>query len=81
MIGLFVGGMLPFMFCSRAIQAVGRAAQSMIEEVRRQFKEIPGIMEGSQEPDYERCIDISTKAALKEMVVPGMMAVRWSFQG
>lgn len=75
LIGLFVGGMLPFMFCSRAIQAVGRAAQSMIEEVRRQFKEIPGIMEGSQEPDYERCVDISTKAALKEMVVPGMMAV------
>ncbi|HHZ04633.1 sodium-translocating pyrophosphatase, partial [Acetomicrobium hydrogeniformans] len=75
LIGLFVGGMLPFMFCSRAIQAVGRAAQSMIEEVRRQFKEIPGIMEGSQEPDYERCVDISTKEALKEMVVPGMMAV------
>ena len=75
LIGLFVGGMLPFMFCSRAIQAVGRAAQSMIEEVRRQFKEIPGIMEGSQEPDYERCVDISTKAALKEMDVPGMMAV------
>jgi K(+)-stimulated pyrophosphate-energized sodium pump len=75
LIGLFIGGMLPFVFCSRAIQAVGRAAQSMIEEVRRQFKEIPGIMEGSQEPDYERCVDISTKAALKEMVVPGMMAV------
>lgn len=75
LIGLFIGGMLPFLFSSRAIQAVGRAAQSMIEEVRRQFKEIPGIMEGSQEPDYERCIDISTKAALKEMVVPGMMAV------
>lgn len=75
LIGLFVGGMLPFVFSSRAIQAVGRAAQSMIEEVRRQFKEIPGIMEGSQEPDYERCIDISTKAALKEMIVPGMMAV------
>ncbi|KRT35768.1 sodium-translocating pyrophosphatase [Acetomicrobium hydrogeniformans] len=75
LIGLFIGGMLPFVFSSRAIQAVGRAAQSMIEEVRRQFKEIPGIMEGSQEPDYERCIDISTKAALKEMVVPGMMAV------
>lgn len=75
LIGLFIGGMLPFVFSSRAIQAVGRAAQSMIEEVRRQFKDIPGIMEGSQEPDYERCIDISTKAALKEMVVPGMMAV------
>ncbi|MBC7322993.1 MAG: sodium-translocating pyrophosphatase, partial [Acetomicrobium sp.] len=75
LIGLFIGGMLPFVFSSRAIQAVGRAAQSMIEEVRRQFKEIPGIMEGSQEPDYERCIDISTRAALKEMVVPGMMAV------
>ena len=75
LIGLFVGGMLPFVFCSRAIQAVGRAAQSMIEEVRRQFKEMPGIMEGTQEPDYERCADISTKAALKEMIVPGMMAI------
>jgi len=75
LIGLFVGGMLPFVFCSRAIQAVGRAAQSMIEEVRRQFKELPGIMEGTQEPDYERCVDISTKAALKEMVVPGMIAI------
>ena len=75
LIGLFVGGMLPFVFCSRAIQAVGRAAQSMIEEVRRQFKEMPGIMEGTQEPDYERCVDISTKAALKEMIVPGMMAI------
>lgn len=75
LIGLFIGGMLPFVFCSRAIQAVGRAAQSMIEEVRRQFKEMPGIMEGTQEPDYERCVDISTKAALKEMIVPGMMAI------
>ncbi len=75
LVGLFIGGMLPFIFCSRAIQAVGRAAQSMIEEVRRQFRELPGIMEGTQEPDYERCIDISTKAALREMIVPGMMAV------
>ena len=74
-IGLFVGGVLPFLFSSLAMQAVGRAAYRMIAEVRRQFKEIPGLMEGKARPDYARCVDISTQAALKEMVVPGAMAV------
>ncbi|MDR1472096.1 MAG: sodium-translocating pyrophosphatase [Synergistaceae bacterium] len=75
MIGLFIGGVLPFIFSALSIQAVSRAAERMIEEVRRQFREIPGIMEGTGRPEYEKCVDISTAAALKEMVVPGMMAV------
>ena len=75
MVGLFVGGMLPFLFSALTIQAVGRAAQSMIDEVRRQFREIPGIMEGTGRPEYERCVDISTGSALKEMVFPGLLAV------
>jgi len=73
--GLFVGSMLPFLFSSLAMSAVGRAAFKMIEEVRRQFKSIPGLMEGKAEPDYTKCVDISTQAAIKEMVFPGMLAV------
>ncbi|MBR4401556.1 MAG: sodium-translocating pyrophosphatase [Synergistes sp.] len=75
MVGLFIGGLLPFIFSALSIQAVSRAAEKMIEEVRRQFREIPGIMEGTGRPEYERCVDISTAAALREMVIPGVMAV------
>ncbi|MDR1965722.1 MAG: sodium-translocating pyrophosphatase, partial [Synergistaceae bacterium] len=75
MVGLFIGGVLPFIFSALSIQAVGRAAERMIEEVRRQFREIPGIMEGTARPEYEKCVDISTAAALREMIVPGVMAV------
>ncbi len=75
MIGLFVGAMLPFLFSSMALKAVGRAAFEMVEEVRRQFAEIPGLMEGKAKADSARCVDISTQAALREMVLPGLMAV------
>ncbi len=74
-IGLFLGAMLPFLISSMAMQAVGRAAFLMVEEVRRQFREIAGLMEGEARADYARCVDISTKAALKEMVLPGILAV------
>ncbi|MHA1409663.1 MAG: sodium-translocating pyrophosphatase [Candidatus Odinarchaeia archaeon] len=73
-IGLFVGAMLPFLFSAFAIKAAGKSASAMIEEVRRQFKEIPGIMEGTGKPDYARCVDISTKSSLKQMVAPGVIA-------
>ena len=74
-IGLFVGGMLPFVFSAWTMSSVSKAAHSMIEEVRRQFREIPGIMEEKAKPDYTKCVDISTKAALREMIKPGVMAV------
>jgi len=75
MIGIFIGGILPFLFSSMTIEAVGKTASLMIAEVRRQFKEIPGLKEGTAKPEPEKCIDISTKGALKEMVVPGLLAV------
>ncbi|SHJ83842.1 sodium-translocating pyrophosphatase [Tepidibacter formicigenes] len=73
--GMLIGGMLPFLFSAMTMEAVGKAAFQMIEEVRRQFKEIPGIMEGKAKPDYARCVDISTGSALKEMIIPGVLAV------
>ena len=74
-IGLFLGGTLPFFVAALTMTAVGRAAQGMVEEVRRQFREIAGLMEGKVKPDSARCVDISTKAALREMILPGMVAV------
>jgi K(+)-stimulated pyrophosphate-energized sodium pump len=73
--GLFLGAMLPFFFSALTMNSVGKAAFEMIEEVRRQFREDAGIMAGTSKPDYARCVDISTKAALKEMIAPGLMAV------
>jgi len=73
--GLFIGGMLPFLFAALTMEAVGRAAFEMIEEVRRQFREIPGLLEGKARPDYARCVDISTTASLKQMVLPGLLAI------
>ena len=74
-IGLLIGGMLPFIFSALTMESVSKAAYSMIEEVRRQFRSIPGIMEGTGKPDYKSCVAISTTAALKEMLIPGIMAV------
>ena len=74
-IGLLIGGMLPFVFSAMTMDSVSKAANKMIEEVRRQFREIPGIMEGKGKPDYKKCVSISTTAALKEMLIPGLMAV------
>ena len=73
--GLFVGAMIPFIFSALAISAVGRAAMEMVQEVRRQFREIPGIMEYKAEPEYEKCVEISTKASIREMVMPGAIAL------
>jgi K(+)-stimulated pyrophosphate-energized sodium pump len=74
-IGLFIGAMLPFLFSALTMNSVGKAANEMIEEVRRQFREDKGIMEGTSKPDYKRCVSISTSAALKEMIIPGLMAI------
>ncbi len=74
-VGVLFGAMLPFLFSAFTMKAVGRAAMSIVNEVRRQFREIPGLMEGNTEPDYTECVDIATKGALKEMIVPGLMAV------
>jgi K(+)-stimulated pyrophosphate-energized sodium pump len=73
--GLFVGAMIPFIFSSLAIAAVGRAAMEMVKEVRRQFREIPGIMEYTAQPEYEKCVEISTKASIREMIAPGAIAL------
>ena len=73
--GLFVGGMIPFIFSSLAITAVGKAAMAMVEEVRRQFREIPGIMEGKAKPEYDKCVAISTDASIKKMMLPGAIAI------
>jgi K(+)-stimulated pyrophosphate-energized sodium pump len=75
LVAAFIGAMIPFLFSSQAISAVGKAATQMVNEVRRQFKEIPGIMEGTGKPDYGRAVDISTKAALKGMVIPGVIVI------
>ena len=75
MIGIFLGAVVPFIVCGLTMEAVGKAAFSMIEEVRRQFREIPGIMEGTGKPDYASCVDISTQAAIREMIQPGLWAV------
>jgi len=75
LVGVFIGSMLTFVFCALTMKAVGRAAGRMVNEVRRQFKEIPGIMEGTGKPDYAACVDISTKSAQKEMIFPSLMAI------
>jgi len=75
LVGAFIGSMAAFLFCGLTMNAVGRAAQSMVEEVRRQFREIVGILEGKAEPDYARCVEISTKGAQKEMLFPSLLAI------
>ena len=73
--GLFIGGLTPFLIASITMTAVGEAAMDMIQEIRRQFREIPGLLEGNAEPDNEKCVDIATSAALKRMLLPGAIAV------
>jgi K(+)-stimulated pyrophosphate-energized sodium pump len=75
LIGMFIGGMLPFIFSALTMNAVGRSANEMIEEVRRQFKTIPGLLEGTAEPDSARCVEMATRSAIREMILPGLLAV------